>query len=212
MPVDTELPQPGSPHTRPNQPSEGVRSPTQPTGVGVGVSPAQRQAPTDTGLPPGAHPMDQAGPDEWELGQEKSGAPYKRGRKPFADSNAEAFQVFERSASHFRTGVIAINSNEGGTAQVVGRQPGRVRLILWIPTTNIVVGGVLVTPPNGVLFAATEGEMQGLFNGSIINVGDSVSIESEASVHVGLIPGATVGYVQYLDLFNPPSQGITGNT
>jgi hypothetical protein len=213
MPVNTDKPQPGSGQTRPNQPAEGARHPGNAPG-GVMVAPVRHPPvpaePYD--LPPGVHPADQSGPEELESTfHEKSGEPYPKGRKPFAVKNAFAFPINQRAASHFRTGVIAVNANESGTAQVVGRLPGRVSLTLWVPNP-IIVGGVSVTPTAGVLFAPTEGEMQGLFGGSILNIGDSVTIESESAVHVGLIPGATVGYVQYLDLFNPADQGISGNT
>lgn len=210
-PVDTELEQPGGPHTRPNQPSEGVRSPgTPPSGPGIGVGGGGPPHAPASDLPPGVHPMDPSGaevsPVPGEAGSQRS----TKGRKPFSTDNGEAFPTFERSAHDWRGGVVAVNLNNSGTAQVVGRLPGRKKITLWVPD-QLVVGGALVTPAAGVLFATTEGEMQS-YGGTILNVGDAATIEAEAAVFIGLIPGAVVGYVQFMEFYNPPGGGITGNT
>jgi hypothetical protein len=213
MPVNTDLEQQGGPHTRPNAPAEGVRSPGIPPsghGVGVGHLPSPEPGlPHD--LPPGVHPDDASKvTGGFPVTLEKEGEPYKRGRRPFGTPNKEAFPVYQRAASHFRTQMVAVNTNNGGVAYVVGRRAGRRSVTLWIPS-QVVAGNALVTPPNGVMVGATEGELQ-QGGGVFLGVGDSMTIESEQSVAVGLVPGTSLGYVQYLDLFDDPTGGVTGNT
>lgn len=209
MAINTDLEQLGGPHTRPNLPSEGTPH-SHPSGEPIAPGQQPPTAP-HSDLPPGAHPNDPSGVDGDIVGHGEETSPPKRTRKaPFSTSNADAFAFFERSAADWRSNVVGVNTNNGGTASVVGRLPGRRSVTLWIPA-SVVVGGALVTTTNGVLFAATEGELQN-GNGTFLGVGDSITIESEASVAIGLVPGTTQGYVQYLDLFDAPGGGITGNT
>jgi hypothetical protein len=123
------------------------------------------------------------------------------GRRRFNTPASEATPTFERAATHMRTGVIVVGTNEAGTARVAGRQPGRRSITLWVPS-SVVVGGVFVTPAAGVLYSNTPGELQ-TFGGSVLNVGDAVTIPSETPVFVGLVPGQSIGFVQYMALFNP---------
>jgi hypothetical protein len=113
--------------------------------------------------------------------------------------------VFERSAHDWR-GAVVVVSTTSPAAQVVGRLPGRRSVTLWVPAT-LTIAGTVVTVANGVLVAATEGELFQAGGGGIqLNVGDSLRIESEAPVWVGLIPGDSPGYVQFLELFNPAGE------
>lgn len=218
MPVDTQLPVPGSPQTRPNAPAEGTQWPGQaPTGPGVGDTGGAAPTAPPTGLPPGTHPGDPSTPyaDPFADITKEASAPHTpRHPAPFGTDNADAFPVNQRAASHWRGGVVVVNANASGTAQVVGRVKGRTRLRLWLPS-QIVVGGAIVTVPalTAVLIGATEGELQGNFGGILLSVNDPpIDIESEGSVAIGLAPGAVIGYVQYLETWDPPGGGIVGNT
>lgn len=209
MAINTDLEQLGGPQTRPNLPSEGTPH-SQPVGPAVVPTSPPPQAPPSE-LPSGVHPNDPSGPDPDIVGHREEPTPPKTTRgKPFGTDNTDAFPVNQRAPSDWRAGVIGVNPNNGGTAGVVGRLPGRQSVTLWVPA-SVVVGGSLVTVTNGVMFAATEGELQN-GGGAFLGVGDAVTIESEASVTIGLVPGTTQGYVQYLDLFDAPGGGITGNT
>ena len=167
-------------------------------------------------LPTGVHPLDQSVPIT-EGGQylEPDKPPSQvgpatepvKGSKPFARANEDALPVNQRAAHDFRTGLTVVNTNNGGVATAVGRRPGRKSLTLWIPA-QVVVGGAFVTPPNGVMISNNEGELQ-QSGGAYLAVGGSITLETESSVQVGLVPGATIGYVQYLDLFDEPG-GVTG--
>lgn len=208
MAVDTDLEQPGGPQTRPNKPAEGAPGgyPGQvPSGPPVAPTLPEPVA-SDTGLPPGVHPLDQSSPEQFEPGREEPSSPTPTGKRPFSVPNGEAFAVNQRASERWRASVVVVSTNQGGTSQVVGRLKGRRSLTLWVPT-QLVVGGALVVPANGIMFASTEGEIQN-GAGAFLAVGDSVTIESEGAVAVGVPPGATSAFAQWLDLFDAP--GITG--
>lgn len=212
MPIDTDLPQPGGPQTRPNAPAEGAQWPGEVPGPDEVAGALPQPAPSDPGLPAGVHPGDPSGPESFDSAAEATrDRAVRQGRAPFSTDNGDAFATYERSASNWRAGLIAVNANQGGTAQVVGRLKGRKQLWLWVPS-HVVIGGAVVVTPAGVMFADTEGELQG-GGGALLNVGDPpLAIDSEAAVCVGLVPGQATGYVQFIDLMNPPGGGITGAT
>lgn len=210
MAIDTDLEQPGGPQTRPNKPAEGASWPGEVPGPDEVAGTLPQPAPSDTGLPAGVHPMDPSGPESFTEAQEVPSSAKQTTRRPFATDNGQAFGVYERAAQEWRATTVVVNANQGGTSGVVGRQRGRKSVTIWVPS-QLVVGGALVTPANGIMFAATEGELQG-GGGAYLAVGDSVTIASEAAVAVGLPPGAAVAYCQYLDLYNPPGGGIIGAT
>jgi hypothetical protein len=207
--VNTELQRPGSPHTRPNLPAEGIDWPGQmPSGPpvapgGGGTAPA---APPSE-LPPGVHPNDPSGGSDQSPAylSEQGAQQHPTGTEPFARGNGSAFGVFQRAASDWSVGVVIPNANQnGGTATVVGRQKGRVSVKLWVPTT--LANGVAVTA--GVVIGPDENELQAVVNPTVLNVGDSITIETEGSVYCGVIPGQQTGVVQYLVLSNPPGGGV----
>ena len=203
--VNTDLPQGGGPHTRPNRPAEGADYPgLVPTGEQVAPHNPPLQTPQDHGVPAGVIPEDPSGPAESVVPGEHTGAPYKKGKRPYSVDNGFAFAVNQRKAHDWRGGVTVVDQNSGGTAIVVSRRPGRTQLRLWV-TSSMVVGGTLVTGiTQGVLVAPSEGELQ-QGGGFLLNVGDPpVLLESEGIVWVGLMPGNSVGYVQWLDLFDIP--------
>jgi hypothetical protein len=210
MAIDTGLEQPGGPQTRPNRPSEGTPHGGPPGPPGVNAEHFRAPEAPASGLAPGVHPNDPSGTERFAEAQEAPASHVRVRRAPFSIPSGEAMPVFQRSAHDWRSGVVGVNTNNGGTAGVVGRLAGRRSLTLWIPT-KVVVGGSLVTTTDGVMYAATEGELQN-GGGTYLGLGDSVTIEAEASVTIGLAPGSTQGYVQYLDLFDAPGGGISGNT
>jgi hypothetical protein len=138
-----------------------------------------------------------------------AGNRYENGRRQFDKGNGEAFPVFERASSDFTTGAIFVNSWNGGTVIVVGRQKGRKALTLWVPTSIVPPGSTTPITPSGVLFAQTEGELQN-GGGAQINPGDSLTIETEAPVWCGLIPGSTSGVVQFTTVYNPGGGELGG--
>jgi hypothetical protein len=119
--------------------------------------------------------------------------------------NADALAVFERASSNFTAGQIVVNTYNGGTSIVVGRQKGRKNVTISVPATYTASDGTTSTP-NGVSIAETEGELQLINGGFQLNPGDSITISTEAPVWAGLLPGDTTGLVQYLVEYNP-----TGN-
>lgn len=212
MAIDTDLEQLGGPQTRPNQPAEGARWPGTVPGPDEVAGTLPQPSPSDTGLPAGVHPNDPSGPESFTEAAEVPGtAGARTQRRPFDTDNGQAFGVYERAANNWRAGLIVVNLNNGGTTQVVGRLRGRKRLVLWVPG-HIVSGGAVIVTPAGVMIADTEGELQG-GGGALLNVGDpALNIDSEAAVCVGLVPGQATGFVQFLDLMNPPGGGIVGAT
>lgn len=204
--VNTELEVPGGPHTRPNLPAEGIDWPGQmPSGVPVApVTPDSE--PVGNELPPGVHPNDPSGPDEAAAYLEEARSqPAATGKPAFSTDNGSAFPTFQRAASDWSVGVVIPNAaTNGGVATVVGRQRGRVAVKLWVPTQ--LASGVAVTA--GVVIGPDENELQAPVNPTVLNVGDSITIETEGSVYCGVIPGQTTGVVQYLVLSNPPGGSV----
>ena len=163
---------------------------------------------TDTLVPGQKAAVDQTSPvrEGWDANLAvplDTGTPndVARAKRPFTTPNGGALGVFERSAHDWRGAVVVVSSTSPA-AQIVGRLPGRRSVTLWVPS-SLTIAGTVVTVTNGVLVAATEGELFQAGGGGIqLNVGDSLRIESEAPVWVGLIPGDSPGYVQFLELFN----------
>ena len=136
--------------------------------------------------------------------------PYRRGMRQFATSNGEAVATFERASSDWSSGAVYLSSaNMGvGPIQVVGRQKGRKSTTLIVPAKD-----AQGNAPNGCIIASTQGELQGSGAGAevyVLNVGDSVTIPSEAGVWAQVIPGNTTGYVQFVSVYNPPGGELGG--
>jgi hypothetical protein len=160
---------------------------------------------TDT-LPIGVHPRDPSMPADLAAQLHDHPVPHdtaaqlaSRAAGPWQLGNPEALAVFQRLAKNVAIGVTSVNANQGGTAKIVGRRPGRTRLSLWVPSSYF-PGGVLTTTPAGVLISEDEGELQqqAAFGGAPLFVGDSADISSEAAVWAGLQPGQTLGVVAWI--------------
>jgi hypothetical protein len=159
-------------------------------------------------LPPGVDPYDRsvvlaghidanavAGPDQ--------GQAYTTGRPPYSKDNWEALPVFQRSAKNWSVRVVVVDASNGGTSIAASEQKGRISITMSIPA-KLADG---VTVPNGVTFSPNEGDLQGpgSTDCGVLNSGDSVTIETEGQVYVGLIGGNTTGAVMVITTNNPPS-------
>lgn len=168
----------------------------------------------DPYLPVGTHPGDQrsyVGPGfdaNMPIGPDLHGKQYTQGRKAWGTDNDQALTVWQRASHDWSIGLIVVTQDNDGVSQIIGRQPGRASLSLWVPT-SVMIAGTLTTTPAGVMLAPTSGELSAnTTNGAVLNVGDSLQILSEGSCYAGLIPGQTVGYIQYVSLTNPVGGGL----
>ena len=166
-------------------------------------------------IPPGVHPHDRSIAvgdlerySDNPVHHDTAGNRYTTGRKHFGIDNGEAVPVFERSSSNFTAGSTQVNSSNGGTSIVAGRVLGRKSMTIWVPTTWTNPSGTS-TSPNGVVFGETEGELQS-GGGAQLNPGDSITLDTEAPIWIGLIPGKTSGVVQYMATYNPAGGELTG--
>lgn len=114
----------------------------------------------------------------------------------FDTDNATAVPVWERASTSFAASSQAIGT---GTTKLVGRHKGRKSVVLSVPVTITTSAGT--SSPKGIQFAH-DPNLVDTNAGFQLNPGDSVQIDSEAEVFVGVLPGNTVGYVQYLEIFN----------
>lgn len=129
---------------------------------------------------------------------------YETGHRPYGRENWEALPIFQRAAKNGRVRVVGVNANmEGGTAIACNQVPGRQAVILSVPTKL----GDGSTTPAGVTWAFSQGDLQGVSNldAGVLNVGDSITIECEAQIWLGLISGQTQGFCQVVELLNPPA-------
>jgi len=136
------------------------------------------------------------------IGLDHAGNQYQTAGKRWSVDNADALAVFERASSNFTAGQIVVNTYNGGTSIVVGRQKGRKNVTISVPSTYTAADGTTSTP-NGVAIAETEGELQLINGGFQLNPGDSITISTEAPIWAGLLPTDTTGLVQYLVEYNP---------
>jgi len=137
-----------------------------------------------------------------------AGNKYVTNKKAWGTDNADAIMVFERASSDFTAGVISINAQNGNTAIIVGRQKGRKSVTIWVPSTYTNSSGTSSTP-NGVTVAQTEGEIQN--NAAVqLNPGDSITINTEAPIWAGVLPGQTTGICQFLVEYNPAGGELGG--
>ncbi len=166
------------------------------------------QQPTDHGLPPGVHPNDPSGPD-FVPGPPDQPQEWTPGRPPYDVENYDAIATYERASHEWDAGAVYVDSQNGGTAIVVGRQKGRKSVTIWVPNTD--AGG---NTPNGVLLANREGALQGITGGNltgdmiVLNKGDSITIDTEASVWAGLIGSNSTGFCQFIATYNPPGGSL----
>jgi hypothetical protein len=159
---------------------------------------------TDQMLPAGVHPGDRTAPLQpgfdanVPVGGDVPGLINPRTNKPWNTDNADALGVYQRAAADWTPGLVVVNSNN--SALVVGRQKGRLAVLLSVPT-SVMINGTLTTTPAGVLIGSDPQEAAS--NLYVLNVGDSVAIYTEASVYAALVPGTSAGYVQFITLTNP---------
>lgn len=164
----------------------------------------------DSDLPVGTHPGDQReniGPNfdaNMPIGPDVHGSQGRVGRKPFDVPADQALGVWQRASADWDVGLVVVTAANDGVSKVVGRQVGRASLALWVPT-SVIINGVLTATPAGVVIAPDPGN---LFQGAVLNVGDSLQLLTEASCYIGLLPGQASGYLQYVSLTNPVGGGL----
>lgn len=132
-----------------------------------------------------------------------AGNRYETGRRPYGRENWQALPVNQRSAKNVRVRVVGVNVNmEGGTAVACNQVPGRVSVTLSVPA-KLADGTV---PVAGVTWSGSQGDLQGASNldCGVLNVGDSILLETEAQLWLGLVTGQTQGFCQVVELLNPP--------
>lgn len=139
---------------------------------------------------------------------DEPGNKYTTSSKAWGTDNADALMVFERASSDFTAGVININAQNGNTAIIVGRQKGRKSVTIWVPSTYTSSAGTSSTP-KGVMVAQTEGEVQA-YAAVQLNPGDSITINTEAPIWAGILPGNTTGLCQFLVEYNPAGGELGG--
>ena len=123
----------------------------------------------------------------------------------FETDNAKAVPVFERAALSHYTGAAQVN----GTQMLLGRRAGRKYVVLSVPNSYIPLGSTVASTPNGVM---VDDDRSGLdtSSGYQLNAGDSLEIDSEAPIWVGLLPGLTSGVVQFSEAFSPLGGPVGG--
>lgn len=157
------------------------------------------QAPDDQ-VAPSRYPGDSPVPlDTAEL------TPAATGHLQFDTDNGYAIGVFQRAAHDWTSGSRQPTSAQG-PEMVVGRMKGRTSTTVWVPSKDA-NGNV----PLGVVIGSTEGEcQQGGFDVVVLNVSDSITINSEAPVWVGVISGNSTGFCQFKSEYNPPGGELGG--
>ena len=105
----------------------------------------------------------------------------------------QAVPVYERAAETHSTRGLSINS----TSMLLGRRVGRKYVVLSCPTTY---NGS--TNANGFQVSDTRSYVDANA-GYQVNPGDSIEIDTEAPVWVGVLSGNTTGVVQWSEVFNP---------
>lgn len=148
-----------------------------------------------TGWP--TYPGDSPVPLDYDVPPTQIGSP------PFDVKPWDAVDVFQRAALAFSTGARQVTSNDG-PFQIVGRQPGRQAVTLSVPQTY-----PNVTTVYGVIVGSAEGDLANAGFPRVLNPGDSVTFRTEAPVWVAVIPGNSVGLVQF-DVEYNPSEGVIG--
>lgn len=162
---------------------------------------------TDTQLPTGVHPRDNSktwtGQGEFDanvpVGGDRPAPLNDRTRKPFGTENEEALPVNQRSAYAWSPRLIIVSSDT--PVLVAGRQKGRQGVSLWVPT-SVIINGTLTTTPAGVMIGSDPQEATSAV--TVMNVGDSIRIQTEGAVFAALVPGTAAGYLQVIVEVNPP--------
>jgi hypothetical protein len=142
--------------------------------------------------------------------QDTFGDHFRRGAKRFATDNGAAIPTFERASHDFTTGQTYVGTSNGGIAIIVGRQSGRKSVTVAVPKSYYNMAGTLVTSPIGVVVGQTEGELQAPGGGLQLLAGDSITIQTEAPIWVGLLTGQTTGFCQWCVEYNPAGGELGG--
>lgn len=187
-----------------------LRDQAWPQGTGIAPVAPEGRAP-DHGLPPGVHPLDPSGPDPVLVPHEQAGQLYGTGQPPWKIDNDAALPVYQRAAGQWRPLLISLQGAPNGVLQLVGKQKGRLAVVLSVPTT--LPNGS--TSPNGVLIGCDPGAIEnaktvGLGAVYVLNAGDTITLPVEADIWAGLIGSNTTGWVQLIDLVNLPGGGLGG--
>lgn len=158
-------------------------------------------------VPPGVHPHDQ-GEMPHPAWEQPPGVPvtqspeqaWQAGKAPFGQSNQHALGIFQRSAETWQVAAIVLDANQGSSAKIFGKQKGRTKVLLYTPT-DLPSGGA--NP--GVLIGPSESEVQqGTFQvGTTSGWASPLTLETEAPVWAGVIPGQSTGFVLAIAFVNP---------
>lgn len=127
-------------------------------------------------------------------------AQYTTGHKQFSTDNGNAFATFERGSHDVFMGQATLSSGQQ-VYQISGRTVGRKAITLYVPSTLYAAGGTTSTP-TGVIIGESEGKVQ-MGDGVQLPAGSSITISTEAPIWVGVLPGQTTGFVQYIEEVNP---------
>ena len=116
----------------------------------------------------------------------------------FSQTNAHAIPVYERAAANHITRSNSVSS----TQMLVGRRPGRKYIVLscpstWNGATNTL--GFQVSDNRNAIDTNS---------GFQVNPGDTVEIDTEAPVWVGVLSGNTAGVIQWVETFNPMTEHL----
>jgi hypothetical protein len=161
------------------------------------------EIPTD--LPPGVHPGDQSAPfvpgfdSNLPVAPDAAAPSQPTRRKPWGTMNERAMPVYQRSSYDWRPGLLFVTGTQPFI--VVDRQAGRVAVALWVPQQVVGPGGVIIATPAGVQLGSEAAEATTM--NVLLNVGDAITLPTEATVWAAVQPGQTVGYVQYATYVNP---------
>lgn len=165
---------------------------------------------SDPELPVGVHPNDASEPVAPGFGRGDQMVPddtvgnrYTTGAPPWETSNAEATPVFERASHDFTVQVVQVNALPVGFAIAAGRTKGRKAVTLSVP--SLLSNGAA---PLGVVYGPTQDAVEGPGLLAVLNVGDSVTIATEAQIFIGCIPGNNSGVCQVLEEINPPGGAL----
>jgi hypothetical protein len=164
---------------------------------------ASGQFDADAALPPGMHPLDQTvGGDSLATPPDTPGDRYDTSRGPWSTENQSAVPVFQRLAHDWVGGYLKVSSNQNPQT-VVGRQPGRGPVTIWVP--NQLPDGTV--PSFGVTIGSDQADIYN--NGGIaLGVGDSITIPSEASVYAVVTGSNATGACQWFATLNPAGGGL----
>lgn len=159
------------------------------------------------GLPPGVHPMDPAtvgAADATAAPQDTPGARHNgTGKPPFHTETSSALGVFQRKNHDFTANTFILSAGTPAL-EVIGRQKGRGTTYVSCPSVASVAGSV------GFIVGPSEAEVLNGVGGVAVYPGESVTIESEAPVWIGLLAGQTSCICRVVSSYNPPGGGLGG--